>query len=259
MDFRFCKYGRAGAVLLGLLGAACHRPPMLSAPVAAPLPPVAAVESGPPVTLGVSEVLAQARRATISGVAYELDFRLHPGKTDSIAVKEKVMFKLKDARTPVQLDFKAPASYLHRLRVNGQPVPIDHRAEHLVLPATALHPGRNEVEIDLRAGELSLNRNADYLYTLLVPDRARTVLPVFDQPDLKATFKLALTVPRLWQAVANAPLVDSTAASLDGRVPGFKTYNFATSDSISTYLFSFAAGKFSRLNRTVKPTRPSCA
>ena len=150
----------------------------------------------------------------------------------------------------VQLDFKAPTEYLHRLTLNGQPLPIDHHDEHLVLPAAALHLGHNVVQIDLRAGELSLNRNADYLYTLLVPDRARTVLPVFDQPDLKATFTLTLTLPKAWQAVANAPVRDSAIQIRDGLLPGIKTYYFTTSDSISTYLFSFAAGKFARVNRT---------
>ncbi|MEJ7664802.1 MAG: hypothetical protein WKG07_37460 [Hymenobacter sp.] len=51
------------------------------------------------------------------------------------------------------------------------------------------------MHIGLNAGDLSLNRNPDYLYTLLVPDRARTVVPVFDQPNLKATLTLSLTVP----------------------------------------------------------------
>ncbi|MFC7666331.1 M1 family aminopeptidase [Hymenobacter humi] len=127
--------------------------------------------------------------------------------------------------------------------MNGQPVAIDHRNEHLVLPAAALKVGRNVAEIRLRAGEQSLNRNADYLYTLLVPDRARTVFPVFDQPNLKAPFTLALTVPQGWQAMANAPVRDSV---LNG---ASKSYSFAPSDSISTYLFSFAAGKFTRLTR----------
>ncbi|WP_460617670.1 M1 family aminopeptidase [Hymenobacter ruber] len=215
------------------------------------LRPTPSVEPAPPITSGVSEVLAQARRATSSSVAYNLSFTIPAQKDEPIEVVEQVSFNLKDNRHPVQLDFKAPTEYLHRLTLNGQQLAIDHHDEHLVLPAAGLKLGHNVVKIDLRAGELSLNRNQNFLYTLLVPDRARTVLPVFDQPDLKATFTLALTVPRQWQAVANAPLVDSTEASLDGRMPGFKTYNFATSDSISTYLFSFAAGKFSRLNRTL--------
>ncbi|GAB3877118.1 M1 family aminopeptidase [Hymenobacter segetis] len=224
---------------------------MFSTPVTTTLQPTPPVEPDPPITPGVSEVLAQARRATISSVAYNLSFAIPAQKAEPIEVVEQVSFNLKDNRHPVQLDFKAPTEYLHRLTLNGQPLAIDHHDEHLVLPAAALHLGHNVVKIGLRAGELSLNRNPDYLYTLLVPDRARTVFPVFDQPNLKATFTLALTVPRLWQAVANAPLVDSTESTLDGRVPGFKTYTFATSDSISTYLFSFAAGKFSRLDRTM--------
>ncbi len=233
-------------VLLGLLAAACHRTPVLNPPVTTTLQPAAPVEPDPPITPGVSEALAQARRATISGVAYNFSLNIPALKTEPIEASEQVSFNLKDNRHPVQLDFKAPTDYLHRLTLNGQPLPINHHDEHLVLPAAALHLGHNVVQIELRAGELSLNRNADYLYTLLVPDRARTVLPVFDQPDLKATFTLGLTVPAGWQAVANAPVRDSVLTVAPNAT---KQYTFATSDSISTYLFSFAAGKFSRVQR----------
>jgi len=37
----------------------------------------------------------------------------------------------------------------------------------------------------------------------LVPDRARTLFPCFDQPDMKALFTLALEIPATWKAVAN--------------------------------------------------------
>ncbi len=253
MTIRFRKYGRAGGFLLALLAAACQRAPMFSTPATAPAQPAALApptEPDPPVTTGVSETLAVARKATISGVAYELNLTIPARKTAAIAATEQVSFNLKDNRNPVQVDFKASADHLHKLLVNGQPVEIDYRNEHLVLPVAALKTGRNVAEIQLTAGEQSLNRNDDYLYTLLVPDRARTVVPVFDQPDLKATFTLTLTVPRRWQAVANAPLIDSVVIR-DGLLPGIKTYRFAPSDSISTYLFSFAAGKFSRVNRTL--------
>ncbi|GAB3587459.1 M1 family aminopeptidase [Hymenobacter daeguensis] len=238
---------RIGLVVLGILGAACQRQP---AATAAMPPPAAVAAPEPPVEKGVSEALAVARRQRISGVAYDLSLQIPAQKTAPIDVRESISFKLKDNRNPVQLDFKASTDLLDSLKINGQPVKIDHRNEHLVLSAAALKVGRNEIEIHLTAGEQSLNRNDDYLYTLLVPDRARTVFPVFDQPDLKATFKLSLAVPWQWQAVANARLVD-TLQTADGVLPGRKFYHFATSDSISTYLFSFAAGKFSRLNRTV--------
>jgi aminopeptidase N len=127
--------------------------------------------------------------------------------------------------------------------VNKKAVPVDHRNEHIVLPTAALKKGANEVQIEFIAGDLSLNRSDDYLYTLLVPERARTVFPVFDQPSLKASFKLSLTLPTTWQAVANGPLQDSVVTDAS------KTYHFAPSDTISTYLFSFVAGKFTRVSQ----------
>jgi len=257
MNLRFRKYGRAGAFALALLATACQRQPLFgtvnpaaAAQPAAEVAPALPVPPVPPVEKGVSEALAVARKQRISGVAYNLNLTIPAQRAEPIAVNESVSFYLKDNRLPVQLDFKAATDHLQRLTLNGQPVALDHRNEHLVLPAAVLKPGHNVAEIRLTAGEQSLNRSADYLYTLLVPDRARTVFPVFDQPDLKAAFTLALTVPGGWQATANAPLVDSAQVA-DGGVPGQKIYVFATSDSISTYLFSFAAGKFTRVNRTM--------
>ena len=240
MTFRFRKYGRAGAVLLALCATACQRAPLFTTPVTTTTKPEVPAASDPPVTTGVSETLARARRATISGVAYNLNLTIPAQKTEPIEVVEQVSFNLKDNRHPVQLDFKAPPEYLHRLTLNGQPIAVDHHDEHLVLPAAALHLGHNVVTIALRAGELSLNRNADYLYTLLVPDRARTVVPVFDQPDLKAVFTIRLIVPQDWKAMTNA-IPHGFARQGD-----FKSIEYAPSDSMSTYLFSFVAGKFTR-------------
>ncbi len=241
MNFSFRKDGRAGAVALALLTVACQRQPLLRP--AAPLVERAALPASA-VEDGVSETLVEVRKRRISRVAYALDLTIPALKTAPIAVVEAVSFNLLDAESSVQLDFKAPTDHLQSLRLNGQPIALDHRHEHLVLPAAALKAGRNVAEIRLTAGEQSLNRNDDYLYTLLVPDRARTVFPVFDQPNLKATFALTLTVPQDWQATANAPLRDSTRSGAG------KTYRFAISDSISTYLFAFAAGRFIRLTRS---------
>ena len=56
----------------------------------------------------------------------------------------------------------------------------------------------------------SVNRNPDYLFTLFVPDRARTAFPLFDQPDLKARYQLTLSVPRGWLAMSNANVLATT-------------------------------------------------
>ena len=138
MTFRFRKYGRAGAVLLALCATACHRAPLFTTPVTTTTKPEVPGAPDPPVTTGVSETLARARRAIISSVAYNLNLTIPTQKTEPIEVVEQVSFNLKDNRYPVQLDFKAPPEYLHRLTLNGQPIAVDHHDEHLVLPAAAL-------------------------------------------------------------------------------------------------------------------------
>jgi aminopeptidase N len=220
---------------MALLGG-CAKPLQVATP-APPAPAAVAVEPG------VSLALAQDRARCISRLGYDLHLTIPAGKTAPIAATETVRFHLTDARQPLQLDFKEQTANLQQLTVNGAPVAIDHHDEHLMLPAASLKTGPNEVTIRFEAGNQSLNRNDDFLYTLLVPDRARTVFPVFDQPNLKASFTLALTLPLGWQALANGPLQDSVRAA------DSKTYRFAPSDTISTYLFSFAAGRFTRVSR----------
>ncbi|MFD1872481.1 M1 family aminopeptidase [Hymenobacter bucti] len=237
MTFRFRTTGLAGGLLLLAAGCQRHAVPTVTTPTL-------------PVETGVSQALAEARKQLLSKVMYGLTFTIPSQKTQAIAGEEAIFFELRDNRQPLQLDFKASADHLHAVYVNGRTVPIDYRNEHLVLPTSALRVGHNEVTIRFTAGDQSLNRNDDYLYTLLVPDRARTVFPVFDQPDLKATFTLRLTVPKDWRAVANGAITDSVLLD-DGLKLDRRVYDFAPSDSISTYLFSFAAGKFTHLRQVV--------
>ncbi|MGE5793339.1 MAG: M1 family aminopeptidase, partial [Bacteroidota bacterium] len=81
-----------------------------------------------------------------------------------------------------------------------------------------------------------------YVYSLFVPSDASTVFPCFDQPDLKARFTLALEVPRAWEAVSNAPAIQTTAGETTKRVA------FRATEPISTYLFAFATGPFEILD-----------
>jgi aminopeptidase N len=83
---------------------------------------------------------------------------------------------------------------------------------------------------------------AEYVYSLFVPSDASTVFPCFDQPDLKARFTLALEVPQAWEAVSNAPAIETIAGETTKRVA------FRATEPISTYLFAFAAGPFEILD-----------
>ena len=192
---------------------------------------------------GVSRELAEQRKRTVSHLAYDITLNVPAEKEEPVLASELISFHLSENSVPLQLDFKEATDHLQQVTVNGEKVAIVHREEHIILPQQHLNKGRNEVRVQFIAGNLSLNRNEDYLYTLLVPDRARTVFPVFDQPDLKASFQLTLTVPKGWSALANGPLQDSLTTGAT------KTYSFGASDTISTYLFSFAAGRFNQVTR----------
>lgn len=233
MIWTFTKLKRYGfsAFILLCLAMSCSRRPL----------PV----NLPTVETGVSQTLAQARKQAISQLAYALNFDIPAQKNQPIPASETISFFWQQSKTPLQLDFKEERAHLQRISVNGTEIPIVFDQEHLVISPSFLTPGLNTLSIKFTAGNLSLNRNDEYLYTLLVPDRARTVFPCFDQPDLKASFQLSLTVPSNWQAITNAPLRDSVVAG------DRKTINFLPSDVISTYLFSFVAGKFTPVSRTV--------
>jgi aminopeptidase N len=198
-----------------------------------------------PVENGVSQTLATYRKKVLSSINYHLHLQIPTNKEEEIPATESISFMLKENTIPLQIDFKERQDHIKRIEANGKEVPVVFEKEHLLIPGSYLKAGRNKIDITFVAGDLSLNRNADFLYTLLVPDRARTVFPCFDQPNLKATFTLSLTIPKEWNAVSNAPLNDSSVHA------NFKAYHYATSNIIPTYLFSFAAGKFEHINKKV--------
>jgi len=194
----------------------------------------------PKIENGVSKTLAQYRKSVINNVQYNLQFDIPGDRRHSITATEVLSFDLIVNKEALQIDFREESRKIRAIKANGKSVPVIHDSEHLIIDPHYLGTGKNEISIDFEAGEGALNRNADYLYTLFVPDRARTVFPCFDQPDLKATYLLTLKVPVNWKAIANASLKDSVVKG------DRKTYHYATSDTLSTYLFAFAAGKFDK-------------
>ena len=181
---------------------------------------------------GVSFELAQHRSATISNVEYDLSFEIE--KSGPIPANVTIRFELSDNSQPVVLDFNSPTAKLMRTR-------FDVKLGHIVIPAGLLKVGQNEFAIPFSAGVQSLNRNENFLYTLLVPDRASTVFPCFDQPDLKAKFKLELKLPSGWTACANG----KNESEANGVI------SFKRTKPISTYLFAFAAGEFQTITREI--------
>ena len=197
----------------------------------------------PPET-GVSHDLAVARRTQIQDLRYRLHFDLAAEREAPVEATQQISFTLA-RKGEIILDFREDRAHLKTLSVNGDNIAISLINEHIIIPKKFTVKGENQVEIAFEAGKQSLNQRDEFLYTLLVPDRARTLFPCFDQPDLKARYTLSLTVPDSWTAVSNT-YVETEIPAADGR----KTICFAQTEPLSTYLFSFVAGRFEREQAT---------
>lgn len=194
---------------------------------------------------GVSYKLATYRSSVISNIQYALSFDIPAEKSKNIDAKESITFQLKAANQQLQLDFKQKAEQVKSIEINSVKTAVILQHEHLLLDKQLFHPGKNNIDLEFIAGNASLNRNEDYLYALFVPDRARTVFPCFDQPDLKARFLLTLKVPSAWKAIANGIKKDSVVTANN------TVYHFANSDPLPTYLFSFNAGKYTDVKQLI--------
>lgn len=182
---------------------------------------------------GVSKELADYRKANISKIVYDLTFDIPANQKQKVKGKAIISFNLK-ARQDVVLDFQGDFNgicYVHDKK-RRRAARVKYRDEHIIIPMVVTREGENKIELNFKAQDKALNRNADYMYTLFVPDMARSVFPCFDQPDLRAVFVTTLKAPNGWKTM--------------------------TSDNICqlpTYLYSFVAGKFQE-KTSVREGRP---
>jgi aminopeptidase N len=198
----------------------------------------AQIGAPPPPGRGIPQSLAEERAAVIRDLRYDLSFIVPEDVREPVQGHAVVRFTLA-APHRVVLDFAQQPGHLRSVKVNGAPVEPSFVDGHVVVPAQALSTGENEVALDFLAGDQALNRDREFLYTLFVPARAHRAFPCFDQPDLKARYTLSLDVPADWETLANAP---ASATETEG---GRMRVRFSETTPISTYLFSFVAGKFS--------------
>lgn len=200
---------------------------------------------------GIPRDLARQRAQEISEVRYHVHFVLIP-RAASASGHEEIEFHLNSA-TAVLLDFRE--GKLGSLAVNGKSAAATVENGHIELPANLLQAGLNTVTLDFNAPVAPAGKaitrfedkddNTEYLYTLFVPMDASMAFPCFDQPDLKARFRLEITAPVEWTVISNTAAQGSADAGV-----GQRHTIFAETRPISTYLFAFAAGPFRKVHET---------
>ncbi|MDK8879943.1 aminopeptidase N [Corynebacterium sp. MSK008] len=84
----------------------------------------------------------------------------------------------------------------------------------------------------------------DYLYTQFEPAMAMKVFAGFDQPDLKATYKVSVTAPERYTVILNE------AVERTDNGDGTSTWTTVIDYPLSTYLIAICAGEFERVSDT---------
>jgi aminopeptidase N len=192
---------------------------------------------------GVSKSLNDSRKQSIGNILYTLILNVSEGRDKTIKGGMQIDFQLKKNESPLVLDFKASEKNILQVLVNGKKGEYHFEKGHIVLPSALLKLGNNQIKIDFNVNDKALNRNDEFLYSSFPPDKASTVFPCFDQPNLKALFLLNLILPPTWTAISNAPVrqFDEGAER--------SLCQFESTKPISTYLFSFAAGNFEKITK----------
>src|SRR5467141_3284867 len=219
----------------------------------------AAVAAVPGLEPGVSRELAQWRAKYYRDIRYALAISVTAGAS-KLTGTGTVEVTLGRSVPDLVLDWRPTSggSRVAQLRVNGKPAKAKLEREHLIVPARLLRAGRNRITLSFES-PIALSGSAvtryvdredgsEYVYTLFVPSDASSAFPCFDQPDLKARFRLDLVLPRAWIAVGNAPIAATEDVS-----NGLRRFRFAATPPISTYLFAFAAGPFAEVQAPASP------
>ncbi|WP_298991190.1 aminopeptidase N [uncultured Pseudokineococcus sp.] len=82
-----------------------------------------------------------------------------------------------------------------------------------------------------------------YLYSQFEVADSRRVLAVFEQPDLKATFRFTVTAPDHWTVVSVSPTPEPSSAG-----PGRATWSFAPTPRLASYVTAVIAGPYHRVD-----------
>ncbi|GAA2992302.1 aminopeptidase N [Streptomyces lactacystinicus] len=206
--------------------------------------------------LSRDEAQQRASILTVDGYRVRLDVTSAPDRAaGTFRSTTTVTFRCSQPGAGTFLDLLAPA--VRSVTLNGRALD----------PATAYDGAR--VHVDGLAAENVLTVEADcaysrtgeglhrfvdpvdgetYLYTHYEPADARRVFANFEQPDLKAPFTFTVTAPAAWNVWSNAPHEKVTEQDGTGQdaaaQDGGRTWEFAPTKPISTYLTAVVAGPY---------------
>lgn len=189
---------------------------------------------------------AYYRSSRVSDVSYDLSLSL-PAENQPFSGTASIRFQLKDAKAPLTLDFVD--GEVSSVKVNGQAIAVDFNGSFITLPAEALTPGEQVVDViythPYRRDGTGLHWFKDpvdgetYLFSQFEAWDFNKVFPGFDQPDLKATYTLSVEAPAHWSVISYNREISTEMVGETRR-----RWQFPTSKRFSTYIMSLHAGPY---------------
>jgi aminopeptidase N len=188
---------------------------------------------------------AAARSALIKVASYQVDLDLTIGGETTFGSVSVVRFGCAAPGSSTFIDLTAPA--VREITLNGAPVGLDaFDGDRLRLDGLA---AENVLRVRAecaysRSGE-GLHRFTDpadgrvYLYSDLETFDAHRVYACFDQPDMKASYELAVTAPADWLVVSNMAPASSSETETDAL-----RWSFPPTPVMPTYITAVAAGPY---------------
>ncbi|WP_323846561.1 aminopeptidase N [Microbulbifer magnicolonia] len=196
---------------------------------------------------GLTANYAALRKQQIANVDYRISVDLD-GESDTFSGRVVAETDIaRPLRNPLTVDFTG--GEVKSVSVNGKEIPFEYNGYFITIAPQHLPQGRNNIAIaythPYSTDGSGLHRFKDpqdgnvYLYTHFEPYKANRFAPLFDQPNLKASYTIDVKAPADWQVVTTSR-EDRIEELADGR----KHWHFPATKKFSTYILPLHAGPF---------------
>ena len=198
----------------------------------------------------LSESDAATRSKNISNVEYHLDLNLPGGASDTYSGTLEATFTI-ETNPETFLDFTG--FEITTLILNGRVIADPSWNGHRLLIGTrdGLLTGVNTIRLEYineydHTGDgfhqfIDPEDDQEYVYSNFEPYSAHRLFPCFDQPNIKAQYKLSVECPSDWTLIGN-----SKTDSINDIGGGRTRHNFEQTKLFSTYLFALVGGPYQK-------------
>ena len=209
--------------------------------------------------MNLTKLEAIERAAIVTAVAYQVTWDF-TSLGDTFLATTTITF---DATAGAQTFIECAAVAASKVELNGVELDASTALSHGRIELTGLK-AHNTLAIDAefayRTDGQGIHRFVDpedgetYLYSQFAANDARSALPCFDQPDIRATFAITVVAPAHWVVVSNSPTptpepvpasaIEDASVASDASQASANLWVFPTTVALPTYVAAVVAGPY---------------